>query len=405
MALENIAVVYFGNDWFAENRTSSHHIARLLSKRYPVLYVETPGLRAPKANKRDLKKLWQKLKRALRPAQLVHDNLWVLTVPQNPFRRLPFARALNVQCGRFMVRRAMLKLRFDGVILWFAVPHPGPLAGKLHERFVVYYCIDDYANLPGVDGREVAQLDEKLTRVADQVFVASTTLLDRKKKLNPTSLYSPHGVDFAHFNSVFKAATPIAQGLQHLRHPIIGFFGSIGSSVDIGLLVSVAKARPDWTLLLVGLTSVDVRELEKCSNVVLAGAQPYDRLPEWARAFDVAIIPYRSSNLNVIHANPLKLREYLATGRPVVATFIPETQKFAHCIRLARDSGDFITQIEESLAQDSECDRRQRIKEVEGSSWESRVEQIIGVLEPSILRGAPKEPRGALGVRATLSQP
>src|ERR1700733_5304987 len=95
MSLKNLAVVYFGNDWFAENRTSSHHIARLLSERHPVLYVETPGLRAPKANKRDFKKLRQKLARAFRPAQPVHDNLWVLTVPQNPFRRLPLARLLN----------------------------------------------------------------------------------------------------------------------------------------------------------------------------------------------------------------------------------------------------------------------------------------------------------------------
>src|ERR1700685_1413555 len=84
-----LSIVYFGNDWFAENRTSSHHIARWLGERFPVLYIETPGMRAPSASRRDFKKLWRKLIRALRPPQRVGESLWVMTMPQIPFRRLP----------------------------------------------------------------------------------------------------------------------------------------------------------------------------------------------------------------------------------------------------------------------------------------------------------------------------
>ena len=95
-ALENLAVVYFGNDWFAENRTSSHHIAERLSQRAPILYVDCPGLRAPKASKRDMRKLFRKLVSAFRPPQPIGPGMWHMSVPQIPFRRLPLVARINL---------------------------------------------------------------------------------------------------------------------------------------------------------------------------------------------------------------------------------------------------------------------------------------------------------------------
>lgn len=384
VTLDRFSIVYFGNDWFAENRTSSHHIARLLSQRNRLLYVETPGMRAPGATKRDLTKLHQKLRRSLQPVQKIQENLWLLTVPQIPFRRLPLTRQFNRFYGRYAVQRAIRQLKFEQVILWFTVPHPGPLAGTLGERFVVYYCVDDYAYLTGVDGREIARLDEELTRSADQVFATSSHLCERKKQHNANTAYSPHGVDFAHFSAASDSAAPVALGARDLPHPIIGFFGSIGRFVDIELLVSIARSRPDWTLLFIGLPAVDVQELRACKNAVFAGAQPYKDLPDWARAFDVAILPYRSSDPGVVNANPLKLREYLATGKPVVASSTPATEPFAHCIHIARNAGEFIEKIEAALALDSDASRQRRMQEVIGCSWESRVDEIVEVVEANI---------------------
>jgi hypothetical protein len=151
VSLHDYDVVYFGNDWFAENRTSSHHVAMRLAERTRVLYVDVPGLRAPKASGRDVRKLWTKMTRAAaRPAQ-VGDRLWHMTMPQVPFRRLPFVSQANDGVGSALVRRAMAHLGFSRTMSWFAVPHPAALAGMLGEAFVVYYCIDDYAALPDVD--------------------------------------------------------------------------------------------------------------------------------------------------------------------------------------------------------------------------------------------------------------
>jgi len=169
--------VYFGNDWFAENRTSSHHVAQRLARRTNVLYIDTPGLRAPKATGRDLRKIRRKLLQAAARPRQVADRLWHVSMPQVPFRRVPAINRLNRAAGRFIVKRALRRLGFGPTISWFAVPHPGPIAGTLDERLIVYYCIDDYAALPDVDAAAVGQMDADLLRAADQVFVASPRLL------------------------------------------------------------------------------------------------------------------------------------------------------------------------------------------------------------------------------------
>src|SRR6266404_5057432 len=98
-------IVYFGNDWFAENRTSSHHIAKRLAERFPLLYVESPGLRAPKATSRDVKKLWTKLRNAFLLPTSIAGRMWHTTLPQIPFRNVPLVSALNRRLGVLLMKR------------------------------------------------------------------------------------------------------------------------------------------------------------------------------------------------------------------------------------------------------------------------------------------------------------
>ena len=373
-------VVYFGNDWFAENRTSSHHIAKRLSERYPLLYVESPGFRAPKASARDVRKLWKKLSSTASLPSTIHKQMWHMTMPQIPFRRLPFVRALNRWIGRLLVKRALTHLGFERPLLWFAVPHAAALAGQLDERFLVYYCIDDYASLPDIDSREIRRMDETLARQADQVFVSSPALVEPKKKLNPHTTYSPHGVDVELFQQALDPALPLADGVKHLRHPIIGFFGLLEAWVDRELITYLARSRPEWTFLMIGRIAVDVSDLRSLPNVVFPGAQRYEMLPRWAKAFDIAIIPFRQSEL-VRSINPLKLREYLAMGKPVVSVWMPEVERFAECIGIARSHEEFLEEIEEALKTDSEEKRDARRQAVAGMTWEARVEEVLGIVK------------------------
>jgi glycosyltransferase involved in cell wall biosynthesis len=380
VSLRDFGVIYFGNDWFAENRTSSHHVAERLSRRTRVLYVDSPGLRAPKANARDLRKLCRKLLSIARRPQGVGDRLWHMSVPQIPFRRVPWVRRVNAAVGRLLVRRALKRLGFARTVSWFAVPHPGVLANALGEAAVIYHCIDDYAALPDVDARAVAGMDADLTRRADQVFVASFRMLQAKRALKPSTVLAPHGVDVELFRTVADRQLPIAPAATNLGRPVIGFFGLIEAWIDLGLIADLAERRPGWTFLMIGRLAVDPGRLKGMSNVVFAGPQPYRSLPNWAKAFDVAIIPYRLTR-QVVNAAPLKLREYLATGKPVVAVPTPEIQQFAGLVRLARGPEQFIREIEDALANDTETDRARRMEATSTMTWETRVNEMIDIVE------------------------
>lgn len=378
--LREYSVVYFGNDWFAENRTSSHHIARRLSSVIPVLYIETPGSRAPQSNMRDFRKLWRKLKATIAPPRKIHDKLYLATIPQIPFRNLPLMSTVNRWAGRWLTRRAIRKIGFRKYLSWFVVPHPGALAKKLGEVLTVYYCIDDYASYPGMDAVAIQALDDHLTRCADVVFLAPRALLEAKRAMNPNTHFSPHGVDFDLFSQANDPSIEPAEGTRSLRHPIIGYFGSLGEFVDYELLVYLAKSRPQWTFLFVGYASSDLRGLRECPNVVLIGPKPYEELPRWAASFDVAIYAHKVDR-QVKHSNPLKLREYLATGKPIVAVTTPETASFAEFVQLADNREEYLAAIERALTEDSPDLRLKRMTSVKGSSWDARFQETVTVVD------------------------
>ena len=378
--LREFGVIYFGNDWFAENRTSSHHVAEHLAQRTRVLYIDVPGLRAPKANGRDLRKLYRRLTSAARPPRSIADNLWQISVPQIPFRRLPLVRRLNAAIGRFLVRQAMKRLGFGRPVSWFAVPHAGLLANAFGEAAVIYYCIDDYAALPDVDTAIVAEMDAHLSRSADQIFVASSRMLEDKLRLNRSTAFAPHGVDVALFRLAADPQLPVADAVRDLEHPVIGFFGLIEEWIDLELIAGIAARRPEWTFLMIGRLAVNPGRLKGMSNVRFVGPQPYRSLPSWAKAFDVAIIPYRLTR-QVVNSAPLKLREYLATGKPVVSVATPEVVKFAGLVRIATGTEQFIRQIEAALSSDTEWDRLERIETASSMSWDVRIQEVVEIVE------------------------
>lgn len=383
----DICIVYFGNDWFAENRTSSHHIARRLAGMVPLLYVASPGLRSPRLNRRDLRKLASKARDTFQlPRWLENERLWLCTVPQLPFRRLPFADAFNRSFGLWSIRRAIRHVGFRNVISWFVVPHPGFLAGKFGDDFLVYYCIDDYAAHPGVDVELIRAADRALTKAADQLFVASPKLVEEKRELNPGVAFSPHGVDFDLFRAASDPATPLAPSAARLNHPVIGFFGVFGDWIDKDLVSFMAKARPAWTFLVVGRVATDISRLQPLPNVVFAGPQPYDSLPGWAKAFDVAVIPHLADHPWVRAANPLKLREYLATGKPVVSVPTPEINRFSDWVNIANTHQEFLAAVEHALQTDTEQGRQARWDAVKGMSWERRVEEVWAIVEEGLRR-------------------
>ena len=390
-SLVGLGILYFGNTWYTENRTSSHHIAVQLAGRMPVLYLDSPGMRAPSATGRDLRKMLRTAASAASRPSKFQDNLWHGTVPQLPYRRVPGVGWINRKFGMWATRRAMASIECEGWISWFVVPHLGSMAGAFGERLCVYYCVDDYAAHPGVDQEVVTRLDRHLTCKADQVFVAPSAMVEAKKALNPHTAYSPHGVDAELFGRARDPATRMPEAAMRLPRPVVGFFGLVADWIDVELIAFMARARPAWSFLLVGHVYTETRSLDGLHNVVMVGAQAYESLPGWAKSFDVAIIPYRDIR-QTRNANPLKLKEYLATGCPVVATPNTEVERFREWVRIARTGPEFLIQIEAALEEESVAGAVARMAAVQAMTWTARVQSVLDIVGERVAERANARP-------------
>jgi hypothetical protein len=224
-----------------------------------------------------VRKLFEKLALAFRGPRQIGPHMWHMSVAQIPLRQFRAVRALNKAFAEWKLNRALRELSMSSPISWFTVPHPGYLAGRLGDRLVVYYCVDDYSALPHVNAAEVAAMDEGLSRRADILFAVSTKLVAAKQKQNRNVIYSPHGVDTEHFGRAANLAEPVADGVRQIPHPVIGFFGPLDVKVDFGLLEYLARQRPQWSFVLIGNIVSDISHLARLPNFHAVGAVPYEK--------------------------------------------------------------------------------------------------------------------------------
>ncbi|VAX34863.1 hypothetical protein MNBD_UNCLBAC01-1105 [hydrothermal vent metagenome] len=376
-------ILYFGNDWSADNRTSSHHIARRLIRDHHVVYIECPGMRAPQGNSRDIKKVFSKIFKGLKGPRKLDEYSFVFTLLQIPFHKYRFVRALNRKLVVLSLRILCKKLKIKKPILWFVLPHLAMVLGKLNETLAVYYCIDDYSSLPGVNKKMITEMDEKMTRESDIVFVSAQPLLDTKKKYGDKVKLSRHGVDFDHFNQVYTKTAQVAEEVQGLKSPVIGFFGLIESWVDLNLIKFIAQAKPSWNIVLIGRVAVKDNPCESLNNVHFLGSRSYEELPKYSQAFDVAVIPCVNNEL-IYNFNPLKLREYLAMGKPVVSTQFPEIKDFLDVVEVADTYEEFLEKLEMAIKTDTPQKALERVNKVRSLSWENRFLTVCSFVEKEL---------------------
>jgi len=323
----------------------------------------------------------RKAARAFRPAVRVSEGLSVKTLVQWPAHRSKAVARVNRSWSRLTARWAMRSLGPEAPVAWCTVPHVAGFIGDLGARAIVYHCIDDYSSLPGVDADAVRAMDDRLTRLADLVITASVPVFESRRALNPNTVLVPHGVDFDHFARARGGPLPAPVEIADVRGPIVGFTGLIERWIDVDLVGWLARELRQATFVMVGRVAIAPERLPSAPNLRWLGARPYERLPEYGARFDAAIIPYRL-NAQVHAANPLKLREYLAMGLPVVSVSTPEIDKFEHVVSIARTPEAFRDALATALSEPRDparIDRRQAVAR-EGT-WAARVDEIWGRMQ------------------------
>ncbi len=269
------------------------------------------------------------------------------------------------------------------------VPHVMTLAGAVGEDLTVQYCVDDYASMPDVDAAHITRMDEELCRRADLVFVTSQTLVERKQRFADRVVVSPHGVDVAHFRRATDTSLPLPPEMAELSGVVIGYYGLIEAWTDLDLVKALAVRHPEWTFVMIG--RVAVPEVPQLPNLHFFGRRPYQELPDYGRRFDVSIIPYRFTH-QVLFANPIKLREYLAMEKPIVAVPTPEIDKFADLVRIATTVDEWDAAICDALAgKDRQGEAAAMRAAAEAMTWDARLQRVEGIVADA-LAGRPFNP-------------
>ena len=328
-----------------------------------MLWVNSITTRAPNlGSANDLKKILRKVRSWFRGVQIIHDRLRVLTPVVLPFPHWPWAQRFNRWLTSALVRRAARRWGLRHPQLWIFPPNAVDYVGQFGESKVIYYCVDEWSQFRHLNRDFILAKERELLARADVVFVVSKHLLGK----HPRAHLIPHGVNF----ELFAAPGPVAPDLP--AKPVIGFYGNLYDWVDQNLLAAIATLRPQWNLVLIGKIMTDVSRLQR-PNIHLLGPRPYEALPAYCRGFDVGIIPYKVNDPRMQSVNPLKLREYLAAGLPVVSVDIPEVHGLP--VRLANTPEEFVARIEEALH--DETDYRESVR---ADSWAARVAEIEWIL-------------------------
>ena len=392
-----------------------HQIMTRLARHNTVLYVE-PRLYYPETLRR-LRTGRLKPADFRKPlARHYVDGLWIY---HDPYYAPMSGRRTGGPLTAALRRRAMLRtLQQLGAsrppILWLVRPYFADVIGQYGDQLVVYHITDEYSAYASVTDRAaVRQAEEAMLRRADLVIVSAPALLESKRPFNPHTYLVPNAVDFEGFQramaecrtqiadravddgnpkSKIQNPTPLRSGDYSPKSVRVGYSGALNEKINFNLLAHVARARPDWELVLIGQLDLysqpdKANVLRDLPNAQWAGRLPVTALPSAIASLDVCLLPYERNEWTA-NIDSLKLYEYLACGRPVVSTDVPTARGYGDLVRLADTPDDFVAQIAAAIAETDPSLSERRKAIAAANTWEHRVARIEELLTAALKRKA-----------------
>ncbi len=376
-------ICFGGEDWWYHHPHANNHLMKRFARDNRVIFINSismglPGVGSPEF----FPKIRRKLKSLARFLGKTPEGIWVVTPVLTPFFSSPFWRRVNRLALTVQIR---VLARFLGVrnpILWIAIPTARDWVGQFGESAVIYNVTDKYdANTVdnGDRGELIRRLHGELVAAADLVFYHGRQLFADARDFPEKSRLLEQAVDFDHFASTTDrtwACPPELRAIKALGKPILGYFGSIERwLIDQPLVRRVAEARPDWQFVFIGLKSAPM-DIEDLPNVHFLKSVAYADLPAWAAQFDVCVLPWDQRHEVVKYGSATKVREYLATGKPVVIVPMPEFEPFRDVLSIADSSDAFLAAVERALEGDTAEAMRERQRAVFGKTWDARFEEV-----------------------------
>lgn len=382
-------ICFGGEDYWYHNR--GHYDMQMMREAstgpgaVPVLYINSIGMRRPRLGegRMFLTRVRRKLRSLRRGRVHVRENFTVFSPVVAPGR---LGRKLTGWSLPWQVRRAARKAGITRPLVWVACPPAAPAVDRLSPAVVVYQRTDRFEAFPGVDPQAIAAADRFMKERADVTLFCSRLLYEAEQDQCRRAAYVDHGVDFDRFEAAGRAAA--TQGLdavapeeiRAIPRPRIGFIGGIDShTFDPPLLVEVARLLPDFQFVLVGACSLPADWTGGAANVHLLGQRPYEDVPACMAACDVLIMPWNSGEW-IKACNPVKLKEYMAVGRPIVTTPFDELRRYEGLVRTAAEAGEFASAIREAVERGDAAVIDAARQRVSGETWAEKAASVARIL-------------------------
>ena len=305
----------------------------------------------------------------------VSENLWVMTPPLSlPLGRFHWSRNLSDRWLAKRMRQFLSEHGFQRPLLWIYPPTALGLVHRIPHGLLIYEVVDEYAEYPTYDEamrNYIRECETKMLKMADLVFVTSGELLKGREEINSNVFVSPNGVDLELFSKAQDPNIEVPDDIRGISRPVLGFVGGIAPWTDLDMVLEVALRKPSWSIVLIGpiAPGLDLKRLDGVKNVHFLGRRPAELLPSYLKGMDVCLNLFKRTPLTRA-VNPLKVYEYLAAGKPVVSTPMPEVEKFGDVISIGWDVESFVSAVECALDLSNRPDRiKERMEAVACFSW------------------------------------
>ena len=366
------SLLVFADDW-GRHPSSCQHLIRALLPRHQVYWVNTIGMRKPTFDRATLHRGLGKLRPWLGGTRQAHHgplppNLHVVEPRMWPW----FSRQHDRWINRQMLVRELIRLvrpPSERLIAVSTLPIVADLIGVLPVERWVYYCVDDFSSWPGLDHRTLDRMERKFVERADTIVAASQSLQQRIAGFGRQAALLTHGVDLAHWHP--SAAPQIPAALAGLEGPLVLFWGLIDRRMDVAFVRQLSADMQHGTIVLVGPCENPDPALLATPRVVHLPPVSYQQLPALAAAASVLIMPYEDAAVTR-SMQPLKLKEYLATGQPAVVRALPSTAAWSDCLDVVSTPAEFSAVVRQRLVTGLDAIQQSARQRLADESWDAK---------------------------------
>ncbi len=371
-------LVVFADDW-GRHPSSAQHLVKPLLQSRAVTWINTIGTRTVQLDaallRRGVQKLrqWSGQRDPSPEPEGAGSRPDILNPAMYPGFRNRFQRHLNAALlGRAMEKH--LPDLGDAVVL-STIPIVADLPARVRAWRWVYYCVDDFSAWPGLDSGPLAAMEAAFVQRADRLVAAGDNLAGRLQAMGRTPEVISHGIELEHWRA---PVSPSAR-LREVQGPVVLFWGLIDRRLDPAFLDALSRRLEGGTIVLAGPEQNPDPVLDTLSRVRRIGPVPYGELPALAAGAAVLVMPY--ADLPVTRAmQPLKLKEYLACGLPVVCSALPAVAAWKDCLDVVDSADQFAERVVMRLLTGLDAQQRVARQRLAGESWVAKSQRLERIL-------------------------